>query len=431
MKKQRAIKGDPWAALFLLGIIVSLVFAVIMAKEDEELYFLCVLPGVFFIAFIIRMARLERKMNKEKNVMNTYVSPVQNKPIVDYTVSPRNFLDIQIDTQYTILKDCMYILKSSTNFPTLISRYNLAIDTANKLLEIEQKNMTGTPFFYHNECIKVLTDGEALKEAMIKHFMEDELYHAESLRTVKGKMNRYIAIKSMLLEQQSFFNETEAYKSALKTIDERLAIQESVSKSPKTSTSQICNEKTEQPGEIGEKISYKENSFNSRIPHTASDQYELDEFLAKDFTDTLQKKCRLFKELYSESRSACSTEEEITCLQKCIEAYENAKECFYSYSAGAKIYFQDNYENLRNSNGENCGWSDDTYKRLGELQFRINCLYPYIKEMAVTGFLQTDIYQAFPDHDRAELSKAIDDLYVKGSIQKTKKGSTYLITLAD
>lgn len=77
------------------------------------------------------------------------------------------------------------------------------------------------------------------------------------------------------------------------------------------------------------------------------------------------------------------------------------------------------------------GWSDDAYKRLGELQFRINCLYPYIKETAVTGFLQTDIYQAFPDHDRAELSKAIDALYIKGSIQKTKKGNTYLITLAD
>ena len=139
----------------------------------------------------------------------------------------------------------------------------------------------------------------------------------------------------------------------------------------------------------------------------------------------------MFEDLYEKSLCAFVPEKELTYLSECISAYENAKECFYSYSEGARIYFYDNFENLLDSDGNCYEWIAPAYKRLGELQFRINCLYPYIKETAVTGFLQTDIYQAFPDHDRAELSKAIDDLYVKGSIQKTKKGSTYLITLAD
>ena len=410
------MKKNIIAIILVLAIIASFIAVVVLANDNPENSNLLFIPIGLGVVFIIYMAGKDKRRRQR----NTYNSTV------NYAL---NFLKIQINTQYNILQDCMNILKNSTQLPTLIGRYDLAMDTANKLLEIERENMTDEPFFYHNECIRILTESEALKNSMINHFMEVELYQAELLKTVKGKTNRYMAMKSMLLEQQAFFDESEAYKSALKTIDKRLNIQESVSKFPKAS--ETTDASTGHSTKRTEKAGSKEEISNSQIPHTATDQYELDEFLANDFTDTLKKKCRVFKELYSKSRAASSTEEEIMYLQKCIDAYENAKECFYAYSEGAKIYFQDNYENLRNSNGESCGWSDAVYKRLGDLQFRINCLYPWIKETAITGFAQTDIYQVFPDRNRSELYKAIDALVSDGIIKKTKQGNTYMITLAE
>ncbi len=424
MKKKKAIGLSCLAAALILFICLMFTAANEVAPSILAvllvLSFVSLLCGIIFIVdYAFRKVITAAKERQNKDTSDT-------KTNANSLTSTDHYLEMQINNLYNALTNSVYVLENSTELPLLVSNYDTAMESARRLLELEQKHSPGKPFACHSECIKLLGSAHSLKTAMIERFMKEELYGAESLKTVKGKINRYKSIKSRLLEQQSFFRTNDSYNDALRLIDERLQIQEAID-SPKESTKPT----TVSVNAVNVKSSKNRESSTPVIEHTKDEQIELDDFLTNNFTVTLEKKCRLFEDLYEKSLCAFVPEKELTYLSECISAYENAKECFYSYSEGARIYFHDNFENLLDSDGNCYEWIAPAYKRLGELQFRINCLYPYIKETAVTGFLQTDIYQAFPDHDRAELSKAIDDLYVKGSIQKTKKGSTYLITLAD
>lgn len=140
-----------------------------------------------------------------------------------------------------------------------------------------------------------------------------------------------------------------------------------------------------------------------------------------------QKRCDAFHDFAYQAYKTDVIEEKIILLQKCIEAYESAKEWHYKKSKGAKLWFQDEWEHCHNSQNECFSWIDDEYTYLDHLIKTLDVVIPWILENSQKGFLQTDIYKAFPDEKQSDLRNTITYLANQNKVLKTKKGSTYFV----
>lgn len=156
----------------------------------------------------------------------------------------------------------------------------------------------------------------------------------------------------------------------------------------------------------------------SRPKQSAKDE-ELEFQFMQKHEDKSQKLCAEFENL---NHAACEENDinlKIQLLQQAIDAYEKAKQWHYNFSKGAKIYFKDfwecyNLEELMNA----------------ELQFQIQKrdeIIPWILENAKQGFQQTAIYKEFPENNKADLRKTIDELANQNLVIKIKKGNSYYI----
>lgn len=141
-----------------------------------------------------------------------------------------------------------------------------------------------------------------------------------------------------------------------------------------------------------------------------------------------QKHCDKFENLNRLAYEETNLDKKILLLQQTIEVFEAVKQWHYSYSKGAKIYFQVFWEQLHNSQNSCFSWVDSVKENLKwQLQKR-DRIIPWILENAQIGFLQTAIYKEFPEIDKADLRKIIDELAKQSLIVKSKSGNSYYIT---
>lgn len=141
-----------------------------------------------------------------------------------------------------------------------------------------------------------------------------------------------------------------------------------------------------------------------------------------------QKLCDKFEDLESQALSETNIDKKIELLKQTIDAFESAKRWHYNHSKGAKIYFQNSWEDFHNSHNESFSWVDSVKGELEYQIFKRDEVIPVILKKSETGFRQPDIYNEFPGTSKSLLRRIIDELAQQSEIIKTKKGSSYFIT---
>lgn len=171
-----------------------------------------------------------------------------------------------------------------------------------------------------------------------------------------------------------------------------------------------------------------EHSSNPKFHRTESEEELKFQFFYK-YGNQSQKLCNVFHDLADQAYLSDDSETKILLLQQCTEAYEAAKQWHYNKSKGAMLWFQDYWEHCHNSKSDCFAWIDGIYSYIDQLIKVRDVITPWILKNAENGFLQTDIYKAFPEEDKTILRKTISKLADQGKICKVKKGSTYFLSL--
>lgn len=167
-------------------------------------------------------------------------------------------------------------------------------------------------------------------------------------------------------------------------------------------------------------------SSNPKFHRTPAERELMYRFTEK-YGGQSQKLCGAFQDYANQAYLTNNYDEKLVLTQQCLEAYEYARNWHYNKSKGAMLWFQDLWEHCHNSRSECFRWIDSTREYMDYLIMVRDIYTPWIRENAKDGFLQTEIYKAFPNEDKSALRKVIDSLAERGEVQKTKKGSTYFI----
>lgn len=170
----------------------------------------------------------------------------------------------------------------------------------------------------------------------------------------------------------------------------------------------------------------EQQSINPKFHRTPAEK-ELEFQFANKYMLKSQKICDVFCDLNNQAYLTDDLDEKLNLLQACIRAFDAAKEWHYKQSAGAKLWFQDNWEYCHNSQNACFSWIDSVYKHTDQIIKIRDVILPWILENAETGFLQTEIYKTFPEEDQTVLRNLITKLAEQNTVQKTKKGNTYFI----
>lgn len=137
-----------------------------------------------------------------------------------------------------------------------------------------------------------------------------------------------------------------------------------------------------------------------------------------------------FEELRRSAYNETDLDTKIELLQETIAVYEKEKKWFYR-TKGGTIYFQDFYECQHNSQNAVFSYIDLLEDELEYYIEKRDYIIPQILQVisSQNGILQKDIYQHIPDEPKSEIQKIIRELESDNKITRTKKGSTYFLTL--
>lgn len=121
----------------------------------------------------------------------------------------------------------------------------------------------------------------------------------------------------------------------------------------------------------------------------------------------------------------------ITLLQMTIKSFEEAKQWHYKISKGGKIYFQDMWEHLHNSNNPCFSWVDSVKACLKQSIDQRDYIIPTILKTISKnrGILQKDIYPYLHKTSKNDIQRTLRELEENGQISRIKKGSTYQLFL--
>ncbi len=119
--------------------------------------------------------------------------------------------------------------------------------------------------------------------------------------------------------------------------------------------------------------------------------------------------------------------ERIRLLEETIDLFYKARDWHYK-TKGGMLYFQDMWEHCHNSQNPDFCWAENEVTFLRESIFERDEVQPWIMQHAEEGFMQPEIYKAFPSTDQFLLRKAIDRLVSLGHLSKRKEGKSYFIS---
>ncbi len=169
-------------------------------------------------------------------------------------------------------------------------------------------------------------------------------------------------------------------------------------------------------------------------PNPAFHRTEREEDLAVNFTlneknfEEAKKRISKFEDLEQQAYNESNYERKMDLYNQVLEAYEKAKNFCYR-TKGGMIWFQDMYEYLHNSQNS-CFSYADTIKNHIKYHTEIHSLEVQINSVIEDnkGYLQKDLYKLFPNSSKGDVQRAVKNLVVQNIIDKTKQGSTYLLT---
>ena len=173
------------------------------------------------------------------------------------------------------------------------------------------------------------------------------------------------------------------------------------------------------------KIAMQESN-NPKFHRTFAER-ELEYKFVSRYGEQSDKICDTFLSIADQVYNADTIDEKLNLLYLCVDAFEKAKSWHYKKSKGAMLWFQDNWEHCHNSRNSCFSWINSELEYIKTLRYQMNTIIPWILENSVEGFLQTDIYKAFPNDDRALLRQTIDYVAGRENIEKVKQGRTYFI----
>lgn len=181
---------------------------------------------------------------------------------------------------------------------------------------------------------------------------------------------------------------------------------------------------------LDESRKYEEESSNIKFHRT-----ELEEELSFQFEIQHSREIEKHTNTFITYRNMAATEKDlgikIKLLQKAIDEFEKSKKFFYK-TKGGTIFFQDRYEHLHNSQNPDFSYADLIKDALNYyIDLKENVIPAILNAISTNnGILQKDIYQYVPDFSQSSTRKVIKELEDSGKIIRTKKGSSYFLTLS-
>lgn len=173
----------------------------------------------------------------------------------------------------------------------------------------------------------------------------------------------------------------------------------------------------------------EKQSKNIKFHRTERDE-ELSFQFESNHWDEIDKHVKSFEECYNLACDEDDLNKKIELLQKTIIKFEKAKNWFYK-TRGGTVYFQDMYEHLHNSRNNDFSYISQVEEDLEECIETKKCMVDEILDLIKSsseGILQKDIYDSVP---KEAAQGIIRELERNGTIEKTKSGSSYLITIKE
>lgn len=171
---------------------------------------------------------------------------------------------------------------------------------------------------------------------------------------------------------------------------------------------------------------YEQNSNNPKFHRSFNDR-ELEFNFESKHGEQSYKLTNAFIDRARLAFESNDINEKIRLLEETISLFYAARDWHYK-TKGGMLYFQDMWEYMHNSQSPCFSWITGKEEDLQYFVFERDNVEPWIIQHAESGFLQPEIYKAFPSVEQVRLRKAIERLASLGKIQKQKEGRSYKIT---
>lgn len=169
------------------------------------------------------------------------------------------------------------------------------------------------------------------------------------------------------------------------------------------------------------KVKVEEEKINNPCFHRTPKEEELaDQFFIK-YSDII---ARHEKEIYMDEK------DDVETLKKRLEAFRKFKDYCYKKSIGAKLYFQDAFEYLHNTNNDCFSYEEEIIARINYLEDMEDAEIQIINLLKdKKEIFQKDLHTYIDKFDKYFLRSLILQMEKEGKIKRDKYKNTYKLYL--
>ena len=254
MRPLRVLKSV-FGGFFLFATVVWLIMAIVDRTPD---LLISVTIGAVASFFLLRKTKKDKAYSAKKKAaargvvteqtecapIDLSVAPVGdlvrgNTVVGDFvTIHTERTLDLppevaegmrecytlmQAARDFEIMKESFDLASSTTTMDVFCMRRDLAMCKAHTLLQAEQAGAKGMEQLNcHNACLAVLDSAQVLKERMLADYKLTALSQAEALKTDRGKLNRYIKVRTELEQAEPTFMFMDEYDDLVALVNGRI-----------------------------------------------------------------------------------------------------------------------------------------------------------------------------------------------------------------
>lgn len=196
---------------------------------------------------------------------------------------------------------------------------------------------------------------------------------------------------------------------------------------------QIADEEISHLIKIGHENSMQREKMSSNPKyHRTEYENELAFRFLYNYEHISTQKCQEFEDLYSQACTESNLELKIKLLKQTVEKYYKVKKWHYCKSKGARLHFEDMWENLHNSKNDWFSWVPEVESRLIYYEYQYNYVRPRLLEIIKNnnGILQKNIYP-YIDCDQKQVQGVIRDLVAEDIIVRVKKSNSYYLSISN
>lgn len=452
----RAKKMFKWIIVFHVGVFLAACVYAIFANEtpSKEATNSLIVLIVICLIILYLLLRKPYKHKKESTYIPMYpnATPLSQpaKPTTNTTKSApmssmrSTYTTMQAKNDFRILNDSIQIILQTKNLETFFGRLSLVKE---KALILREAELAGVPGICGTQPIveNLFSGEENQKKIILQASFNQAKEKADSLSTPKGKKSAWEKYLGQLQKYETEFSFEPLYTQIIENVQKEIdslqthdTVENTITyiESPNGYISRadgkaISDEEIPHLMQIGLERALEEERKRPKLSPK-------DDALVLNFTEKhseeSSKRCSKFEDLYIKATHESDTNKKIELLRQSIVEFENAKQWHYNFSKGGMLYFRETWEQFHNSKCSCFSWvqwpKNALEASLEELEWleRKENVVAWIIEHSKKGFVQTEIYRAFPDEDKGHLRKAITELASQSVIAKVKKGTSYYIS---